>query len=624
MTDAILIFTFSPVQSFISEARRAGDLYAGSKILSRLANAVVGKIIEEAGDNSIIYPSSRDKDDAPNVIVARVPSAQAATIAEKAKENFMDAWTSIANSARREMEQRDFQTDNRWNEIWNRQTGKDYFWQIYWAAAEMESDAPEHYIAAYERAREALNAIKQSRTFQQFDEYGFKDSLSGQREALRTASDNGKEYWKKVGASQNVTVSELRKDGAERLDAFGAIKRFGKFARDVSDNFPSVSTVASAPFAQVCSDADLLAPLAHALEQFNAQVGNKYFYHVDDFGRGFPFDGDLLYRETFEPERLKASYGVIPESLTQVTNALDALYREARNRELRPAVPSPYYALFIMDGDSMGRHVSACRDEQQHRELSQRLASFTKRARDTIVMPPRGFLIYAGGDDVLALAPLQEVMQLALELQAAYRKAFEGWSEDALPLKDGKRVPFTVSAGIAIAHHLYPLDAALEQARHAEKQIAKQVPDKSAVGISIIKRSGETVHVRSRWDSMGDVFQEMREHFEAERISSRFAYELYERAHIVTDLNDDAREAAIKQLVKRHKSNELSDANRLVKRLANWAKELDDQVPPEKVLAKSETVGDNSTKKERPVPQGLVELGRWLVFARFVAQGGNE
>lgn len=620
MSDAILIFTFSPIQSFISEARRAADLYAGSKILSQLASAVVSKIIEEVGDKAIIYPFSQDADDAPNVIVAKVPSAQAATIAEDAKKGFLETWTSLANSARDEMRKRGFQSDDKWNEIWNRQTREDYFWQVYWATAEMESNSPAHYLAAYERARSALNAIKQSRTFQQFDEYGFKDSLSGQREALHTANDNGKEYWKKVGASQTVTASELRKDGAERLDAFGAIKRFGEFGQTT---FASVSTVASAPFAQVCSDAGLLAPFTRTLEQFNRQCGREYFYRVRDFGRGFTFDGDLLYRETFDPERLKASYGGIPQSLIQVTDALDSLYREARNRKLRPVVPSAYYALLIMDGDSMGKHVSACREESEHRALSQRLANFTTRVRGEIVVPPKGFLIYAGGDDVLALVPLQEVMGLALELEEAYRKVFEGWPEEALPLQDGKRVPFTISAGIAIAHHLYPLDAALEQARYAEKQIAKHVPHKGAMGVSILKRSGETVYVRSRWEDMRNVFQEMRGIFEQERISSRFAYELYERAHIVTDLNQNARAAAIKQLVKRHKSKEFSDVDGLVERLANWAKALDDQTPPEKV-EKLETAGDNSTKKERLVPQGLVELGRWLIFARFVAQGGTE
>ena len=210
MPDAILIFTFSPIQSFITEARRAGDLYAGSKILSQLANAVVNQIIQEtADDKSIIYPHSRDGDDAPNVIVAKVSNAQAATIAVNAKEKFLSAWKDIADSVRKEMEKRRLPTDQVWNKIWDRQTHADYFWQIFWAAAEVESDAPEHYRDAYERARRTLNAIKQSRTFQQFEEFGYKDSLSGQREALHTANNNGKEYWNKVGASQAITASEL-------------------------------------------------------------------------------------------------------------------------------------------------------------------------------------------------------------------------------------------------------------------------------------------------------------------------------------------------------------------------------------------------------------------------------
>ncbi len=40
---ALAIFTFSPVQSFISEARRAEDLFNGSAILSRLASTGQGE-----------------------------------------------------------------------------------------------------------------------------------------------------------------------------------------------------------------------------------------------------------------------------------------------------------------------------------------------------------------------------------------------------------------------------------------------------------------------------------------------------------------------------------------------------------------------------------------------------
>mgnify|MGYP000471753756 CR=1 FL=1 len=616
MTDAILIFTFSPIQSFIGEARRAADLYAGSKILSRLANAAVSQIRQEAGIESVIYPISESAEDTPNVLVAQVPSAQVATIAQNAKTKLLSEWKSIANSAREGMKKRGLESDDRWDEIWESQTRDDFYWQVFWAAAEMES--PDGYIAAYEKASDALDAVKRSRTFGQFLEYGFKDSLSGQREALHTANLDGKEYWKKVAASRQISSAELRPSGAERLDALGAIKRFSKMAEEQS--FPSVSTVASAPFVRACSDAGILAPFSSALQQFNAQVGKEYFYRVKEFARGFEFDGDLVYRETYAPERLEASYGKPPQQPREVVAALETLYGEANKNKVHPSAPSPYYALLVMDGDGMGEHIRACKDQTQHRDLSQRLANFTKRTREEIVLPPKGFLIYAGGDDVLALVPLQYVMDIAQKLQEAYREAFEGWLEEALPVRDGNHMPFTISAGIAIAHHLYPLDAALTQARHAEKQIAKRVPNKAALGVSVLKRSGETVHVRSRWGSMNTLFDEMVEHFANERLASRFAYELYERARVVTGL-EDARAAAIRQLINRHKSKELSDPKDLTVRLARWAQELDSQMPPDEEQACDQKSQDD---KKEPSPQGLVELGRWMILARFVAQGGRE
>lgn len=209
----------------------------------------------------------------------------------------------------------------------------------------------------------------------------------------------------------------------------------------------------------------------------------------------------------------------------------------------------------------------------------------------------REFLIYNGGDDVLALAPLYLALPMAQALATSFSDQVPGCF---------------ASAGIAIAHHLYPLDAALAAARAAERT-AKRVPGKAAVAVTVIKRSGEAVTLRSKWQSLGNLFEEMVAHFAGKRLSSRFAYDLSGRAHIVTALPAEARRATLKQLVGRHKTNELPDAvaDALVEKLARWAQELDGQAPPEAM--------DDSS-----VPQGLIELARWIVFARFVAGGGSE
>jgi CRISPR-associated protein Cmr2 len=48
----LLLFTIGPVQSFISQARKTQDLYAGSKLLSVL----IGEAIKFVGEDNMIFP----------------------------------------------------------------------------------------------------------------------------------------------------------------------------------------------------------------------------------------------------------------------------------------------------------------------------------------------------------------------------------------------------------------------------------------------------------------------------------------------------------------------------------------------------------------------------------------
>jgi CRISPR-associated protein Cmr2 len=325
--------------------------------------------------------------------------------------------------------------------------------------------------------------------------------------------------------------------------------------------------------------------------------------------------------------------------------------------------PPTYYAILLMDGDDMGKWLAGRHEKMPafreamhpdivpkfdtltnasdwqkmldtprplaanlHASLSAALSTFAWRCVRWVVEERHfGRVVYAGGDDVLALLPLIEAIPAARELYALFTghaevqggdlrikndsNGFLKWENEIL-LVPGPNI--TLSAGLAVVHHLYPLDAALAAAREAER-VAKAVPGKAAIAVRVLKRSGETVTVRSRWESMGDLFDELVGHFAEERLSSRFAYDLNERAPVVTALPADARKAAIKQLVRRHKTQALgdSDADDLVERLAEWAEALDDQTPHENVDGVD-------------VSQGFTELARWTVFARFVAQGGGE
>ncbi|MBI3799813.1 MAG: type III-B CRISPR-associated protein Cas10/Cmr2 [Deltaproteobacteria bacterium] len=575
MNDALLIFTFSPIQSFITEARRASDLYVGSRILVRLAQAAAQAI--EKHEGMLIYPAPPLTDDVPNKFVARVPWQEATTIAEEAKRALLNEWSRIADTANWrlttgwEIPTRGPLPDAAWHAIWARQVS--HQWEIYWAVASMDSRS---YRDAYDEASRAVDAAKRARTFAAVEEHGVKDTLSGCREALHTGKANAREYWAEI--SEQVGAAKLRPDGRERLDAIGAVKRFSDLAEK---HFPSTSTVASADFLEGAR-----GQLADYRDSVENLLGSSRYRVQED--SDWPYDGDLLFIETLTPQRLESSYGLTvpdPGWLQMAQDTLREVYKQVKPR------PAPYYAIIALDGDDMGKRVNECLTQTAHTELSRKLTDFADRVKP-VVKEHQGSLIYNGGDDVLALAPLSSAFPLARALAVSFKEVTGG----------------TASAGIAIVHHLYPLGAALQAARAAERQAKQvgrknQVEGKNAVCVHSLKRSGEPLEIRSPWESVGEVFAEVMRLFQGdaqgEPLSSKFAYDVLHAAYALPDADEKCR-AELKRLIKRHRNPNHLDApnpDEWADRLRTWAASLPDKAE---------------------------ELGRWLVFARFVAQGGRD
>lgn len=481
---------------------------------------------------------------------------------------------------------------------------------------------------------------------------------------------------------------ELLADGRERLSAIAAVKRFARQSYFFEQHqlrlyFPSTSRVAAVPFyrelfSQLPKKPGLQKALDEHLESLEklgyptvsdeAAKGalpglRRDLDELSDVVRGdaekiLGYEADVLYPERMAPLLLAREDTL--SNLQAVSRPQETC--RALRREVGMA-PSTYYAVLLMDVDDMGKWLAGKHDKvpafrevmhpnvlarfgilanandwdatlsaprplaaNLHATLSAALSTFVLRCVPWVVEERHfGRVVYAGGDNVLALLPLAEVVPAARELYALFTghaevrngdlqtkpdsNGFLVWEEETLPMP-GPHI--TLSAGITVVHHLYPLDAAL-QAAHEAEMYAKKVANKAALAVRVIRRSGETLIMRTKWVSMGDHFDRLAGCFAEGRLSSRFAYDLNDKACVVTALPSDARRAVLKQLVNRHRSNALadSDADALIDTLANWAQKMDDHLPYERV-------------DEADIPQGLAELARWVVFARFVAQGGGE
>lgn len=79
-----------------------------------------------------------------------------------------------------------------------------------------------------------------------------------------------------------------------------------------------------------------------------------------------------------------------------------------------------YLAVIAMDGDQMGKTLSGFKNIDDHRAFSERLGAFANSVKEDI--PEDGLLIYAGGDDVLAVVKADVAIDVANKLQTNLRR----------------------------------------------------------------------------------------------------------------------------------------------------------------------------------------------------------
>jgi CRISPR-associated protein Cmr2 len=472
----LFAFTFSPVQDFIKEARRGQDLFAGSYILAQLSSAALDAL--KAFGAGAIYPHGGNEADNPNKLLLSLEDKRPESAAQVADAALFERWRGFVREFEREATSWRIigERDDAWSKTWDRQ--KDGPWQTFWAAADYDPDDNKSYSEAVKRVNWLLDADKRTRTFPQSEEPGPKDTLSGARTAL--ASDrhpDPREFWRAAFDNGNFNAAKLRPNGRERLDVQGAVKRFG-----IPDaTLPNILSTSS-----VCTEDFLMRAGQNAPDQLRDYRGavdrllgaDRYRVRREVFG--WPYDGDLFFVDGLTKERLANEYGVTNPGERHLVAARKAL------QTLHEAVgaPSTYFAVLSLDGDSMGERVSELGNEIANKEFSKKVAGFAGQVQG-IVETYQGQKVYAGGDDVLALLPLSKCVIAADELI----KLFVGETGN------------TASAGIAIVHHMAPLDQALEQSRIAEGRAKKveRIRHEAETGDPIkTRKHGLSIHIDKR------------------------------------------------------------------------------------------------------------------------------
>lgn len=513
----LIAISIGPVQDFIATARRSRDLWFGSWLLSELAKAAA-KVIKT---DSLIFPFVKDQSEldddefnAPNKILAQVENPK--DIAEKIQSAIDTRLAEIATKAFDKIKSNSNQFKR---SVAEKQVVE--MCEFYWAAVPFD-ESTDDYAKARKRVEYLLAARKATRNFKEVS-WGAnvpKSALDGQRESVidEKVFDDAR--------NGNMSVETLRRNfrvgKAERLCGVGLLKRHGN--RGNQDKFFSTSHIAALPLLKRLSNVGAVEQFIDKLKGIGISEND-----LNTTPRKHPVfgyqDGHLLYeermRDYFDEE------GDIVKAKKIVRDFLQTAFG-GKN-------PSPYYAVLLADGDSMGKAIDAQGSPKKHRELSKALNEFVKSVKP-IVNNCEGSLIYAGGDDILALVPIHTVLDCAKALADEFKKQLKKF-----PYKDeetGDMKSPTLSVGIAVAHHIEPLQDALALARQAEKK-AKGEKGKDALAVIVDKRSGTSRIIKGQWGAIDERLRQLIDFDKSDDISRQTAYELRDLASQLEVANQD-------------------------------------------------------------------------------------
>lgn len=359
-----------------------------------------------------------------------------------------------------------------------------------------------------EAVRGELHRICRAAIDEVFQEMGDRTRLYQQAEAQ--ADDTLELFWAIEPFAENQSFEKARTRLEARLAAVKNNRPYTAFLqtglvctvcgeRDALYDHPPGTQTSHQNETQAGSDEKTAPPtlLSHKeLKQALRHTWNQRNQHLRRYrggeeGEGRIKDGEFLCglclskrisRDYFRREKKarRHSFGSF-ESTTHLAKAYDK--------------GQTYYAIISMDGDDMGKWLSGREEEQQrqgphdslarYRAFSERLTRFARETVPACVQQFDGELVYAGGDDVLAFAPVEK----ALPLAEALRRAFSD-------RKTGLGPRATASMGIVIAHYKAPLYNILNWAREMESAAKSYVhidgkTRKDAFALAYLPRGGE-------------------------------------------------------------------------------------------------------------------------------------
>ncbi|TQN28628.1 CRISPR-associated protein Cmr2 [Haloactinospora alba] len=491
----LVLLNLSGVQRFITESRTTADLYSGSRIVMSLA----GKAAEEfrgSPRNELIFPSPPSDgspvvmDGMSNRVVALVPAGEGASIAAAAAHSTDQLWRAWVREV-----------------FGERELGSVPEWpRLSWVCVPPQ---PGGYPRQWEIAQQRLAGRKNVNDFSPFQ---------AKRQGVCALSP----HW-----PASPHMPRHRTVEADQLSVPNWVKRCWPRLEGGKLGFPPTNAFSSSRFrAEVLRRWDdsrvreAVRELRDAARKVDPDPSNDTpvpGIPEPDTDQGRTAGtwlrsqaGIWVYPETWHLHGLRRKHGEkhgnpLDDGFTDavqqgraaaahLTELLGHHRKGGSGETLPPSPPCAYLAVLVQDLDSMGRYLSGHPldpsmdrpqvSAAQHRLVSQRLQALAARQRAAVEDPDvRGRVVYAGGDDLLALLPADTALHAA-------RRCHDEVPGD-LP---------TPSTALLFFHHAVPLQLALRRAREGLTAAKDARELKHGLSVEYLRSSSASDRHVGRWE----------------------------------------------------------------------------------------------------------------------------
>ncbi|MFO7885084.1 MAG: type III-B CRISPR-associated protein Cas10/Cmr2 [Desulfobacteraceae bacterium] len=588
------VFSITPVQDYISNARKLRDFWTGSIILSWLAFEGIKWVCENLGPDHILYPSLidqplineyldiekhisgissmnniRDIASFPNKFLFLLPFEKSEEITEKIKTHIKNQWVSLCsmcedlvvkNTPRIKEEEKAHIHD-----MFERQC-HDYF-DFSWAASrlltkddltEASKILPEALYKNQEDVVKIFNKIIEGR---HYDESGtgqlysvshslVQSSLAASK-SVRT-STRGEETGEKCHQCREFEVLHCRKYSND-IKASEYKDNIEEFWHDFKKKWNRESDFKENTNEKLCALCMIKRILYRVFE--NSDYKDHVLAKTFKNQKSYPSTTEMSLYNYFLNHHIDSDHE--KKETAQMLHDSDSDTLQGMET---PEIKDRYYAVLLMDGDKMGQLVNGStinstwqsilhpviRQKLEspdflkvftenwkaifdhypqrlltpsiHAAISESLGDFSIYGVSSIVKKYKGKLIYAGGDDVCAVLPVNMAVDAAMEIRDYYNSYFNFIESiddhyNSTPVNEvftplpgkmslclGKGEKISISAGILICHHKENLTAMIKQSHYLLDSIAKDKAGRNACAVELRKRSGGSRIFVSKWD----------------------------------------------------------------------------------------------------------------------------